>query len=57
MNRRTSATAACVIALLCLARTGAGGPETKPARRDVSPVLKQLVEKYKVPGMVAAVIE
>ena len=56
MNRRTSATAACVIALPCLARTGAGAPET-PARRDVSPVLRQLVEKHKVPGMVAALIE
>jgi CubicO group peptidase (beta-lactamase class C family) len=57
MNRCSSATTAFLITLLSLVQTGVGAPETKHAQRDVSPVLEQLVQKYKVPGMVAAVIE
>src|SRR5688572_10853679 len=57
MSRWTSAPAACFITLLYFARTATGGGEARPAPRDISPVLEQLVQKYKVPGMVAAVIE
>jgi len=56
MNRWTSA-AATFIALLCLARAAVGEPDPKPASRDISPVLDKIVHKYKVPGMVAAVVE
>jgi CubicO group peptidase (beta-lactamase class C family) len=48
---------ACLVALLGLARVAVGGDPAKPAPRDVSPVLEQLVRKHRVPGMVAAVIE
>src|SRR5688572_16104678 len=58
MDRFTSARAACFVALLCLAPPAPGGDEPKqPAPRDFSPVLEELVRKYRVPGMVAAVVE
>jgi CubicO group peptidase (beta-lactamase class C family) len=57
VRRRTRAGATCLITLLCLARVAVQGDQATPARRDVSPVLEQLVQKYNVPGMVAAVIE
>ena len=58
MHRRTAARATCLVTLLCLARVAVGVDEPKPTPRDdVSPVLEQLVRKYKVPGMVGAVIE
>jgi CubicO group peptidase (beta-lactamase class C family) len=57
MNPSISATVACCIALLFPARTAARGPATRPVARDISPVLEELVRKYKLPGMVAAVIE
>ena len=60
MNPWTLARLRRLIALLLvsLARAAAGaGDNGAPAPRDVSPVLQQIVGKYEVPGMVAAVIE
>ena len=57
MVRATSATAACFITLLCVVRITLGADDAKVNSRDVTPVLEQLVQKHRVPGMVAAVIE